>query len=51
LHNPNFAEYAQNCGGHGIRVHKVSELDNALAAAIAYDGPAIVEVMSDAELI
>jgi len=51
LHNPNFAEYAQNCGGHGIRVNNVSELDNAIAAAIAYDGPAIVEMMADAELI
>ncbi len=51
LHNPNFAEYAQNCGGHGVRVNNASELDNALAAAIAHDGPAIVEVMSDAELI
>lgn len=51
LHNPNFAEYAQNCGGHGVRVEHASELDNALAAAIAHDGPALVEVMSDAELI
>ncbi len=51
LHNPNFAEYAQNCGGHGVRVNDVSELDNALATAIAQDGPAIVEVMSDVELI
>jgi len=51
LHNPNFAEFAQNCGGYGTRVNNVSELDNALAAAIAHDGPAIVEVMSDAELI
>jgi thiamine pyrophosphate-dependent acetolactate synthase large subunit-like protein len=51
LHNPDFAEYARNCGGHGVRVNNVSELDNALAAAIAHDGPAIVEVMSDAELI
>ena len=51
LHNPNFAEFAQNCGGHGVRVSNVSALDDALAAAIALDGPAIVEVMSDAELI
>ena len=51
LHNPNFAEFAQNCGGHGVRVEHVSELDDALAAAIAHDGPALVEVMSDAELI
>jgi pyruvate oxidase len=47
LHNPNFAEYAQNCGG----VNDVSELDNVLATAIAHDGPAIVEVMSDVESI
>ena len=46
-----FAEYARNCGGHGVRVNDVRELDNALATAIAHDGPAIVEVMSDVELI
>ena len=32
-------------------MNNVSELDNAIAAAIAYDGPAIVEMMADAELI
>ena len=36
---------------HGVRVNDVSELDNALATAITHDGPAIVEVMSDVELI
>ena len=42
---------ARNCGGHGVRVDRVSELDERLAVAIAHEGPAIVEVMSDAELI
>jgi pyruvate oxidase len=51
LHNPNFADYARNCGGHGVRVAKASELDGALTEALAYDGPAMVEVISDAELI
>ena len=51
LHNPNFADYAQNCGGHGVRVTDIRELDGALAHALAHDGPALVEVMSDAELI
>ena len=51
LHNPNFAEYARNCGGHGVRVNDASELDDALAIALAHDGPALVEVMSDVELI
>ncbi len=51
LHNPNFAEFATNCGGFGIRVNNVSELDDAFRAAIAYEGPAIIEVMADPELI
>ena len=51
LHNPDFAEYAKLCGGHGSRVTKPGELDDALAAAMAYTGPALVEVVSDPELI
>jgi len=51
LHNPNFAEYATSCGALGIRVTRSSELDGALARALAHDGPALVEVMTDADLI
>ena len=51
LHNPNFAEYAKLCGGHGARVTKAGELDDALAAAIAHPGPSLVEVVSDPDLI
>ncbi len=51
LHNPDFAEYAKLCGGHGARVAKPGELDDALAAAIAHPGPALVEVVSDPDLI
>ena len=51
LHNPNFAEYAKNCGGFGIRVTDRAELDDAMTQAFAYDGPAIVEILTDAELI
>jgi pyruvate oxidase len=50
LKNPNFAEYARLCGGHGTRVTEAEQLDEALAAAIAYEGPALVEIMSDTEL-
>ena len=50
LHNPNFSEYAKNCGGYGVRVTRIDELDEAMAAAIVYMGPAIVEIMSDGEL-
>ena len=51
LHNPNFAEYAKSCGGLGIRVTKEDELHKAMEQAMAYDGPALVEIITDAELI
>ncbi len=51
LHNPNFAEFVANCGGLGIRVSSADELDTALEEALAYDGPATVEVVADALLI
>lgn len=51
LHNPDFSQYAQNCGGFGIRVTQPDELDDAMAQALAYQGPALVEIMSDPELI
>jgi pyruvate oxidase len=51
LHNPNFASYAKLCKGFGIRVNAPDELESAMQQALGYDGPAIVEVMSDVELI
>jgi thiamine pyrophosphate-dependent acetolactate synthase large subunit-like protein len=50
LQNPNFAEYARLCGGFGVRVTEAGDLDQAIADAIACEGPALVEIMSDAEL-
>jgi len=47
LSNPNFAEYANVCGGFGIRVEKNEELEGAVIKALKYDGPSIVEIMSD----
>ena len=51
LHNPSFAAYAKLCGGFGRRVTKAEELDDAITEALAYDGPALVEIVSDAELV
>ncbi len=51
LQNPEFAAYAELCGAHGERVTHVSQLDDALARAFAYDGPALVEVVTDANLV
>ncbi len=51
LHNPNFAEYAELCGALGIRVTEADELDAALERALAHNGPAMVEIVADAELV
>ena len=51
LHNPSFAEYAKICGALGVRVTAPPELEDALAAAIAHDGPSLVEVITDPELV
>jgi thiamine pyrophosphate-dependent acetolactate synthase large subunit-like protein len=51
LHSPSFAEYARLCGAKGLRVEQALELDEALAEALAHDGPSMVEIVSDVELI
>lgn len=51
LRNPNFAEFAENCGGWGRRVSRAAELRDAIREALAYDGPAMVEVLADSLLI
>ncbi len=51
LVNPSFAGFARSCGGMGVLVKTREELDAALAKAIAHDGPALIEVMTDAELL
>ena len=51
LHNPSFAQYAEICGGLGIKVSNAKDLDRAIANALAYDGPAIVEIIADVDLI
>ena len=48
LHNPNFAHYAENCGGLGIRVEDSAELRPALERALVHEGPVIVEIISTA---
>ncbi|MEK6222474.1 MAG: thiamine pyrophosphate-dependent enzyme, partial [Chloroflexota bacterium] len=47
LVNPNFAEFAKNCGGLGIRVEKPAQLKKALLEAFDYQaGPSLVEIIS-----
>ena len=51
LHNPNFAEYANLCGAKGIRVDRKEDLDQRLTQALEHQGPSLVEILSDPELI
>ncbi|VGO17816.1 Putative thiamine pyrophosphate-containing protein YdaP [Pontiella desulfatans] len=51
LHNPNFAEYAEICGAKGFRVEKPEEIAEAVKAALAHEGAALVEIMCDPELV
>ncbi|MDA8402817.1 MAG: thiamine pyrophosphate-binding protein [Desulfobacteraceae bacterium] len=51
LHNPDFAKFAENCGALGIRVTDPARLDDALREIFRHDGPAMLEVMTDPELI
>ena len=51
LINPDFAEYAGLCGAVGIPVHHADELDGGMKALFAADGPALLHVHTDAELV
>ncbi|MEM7271523.1 MAG: thiamine pyrophosphate-dependent enzyme [Actinomycetota bacterium] len=51
LHNPNFAQFAENCGARGFRVERADQLAGALAEALAYDGPSLVDIVADASLV
>ncbi len=51
LHNPDWAEYARLCGATGIRVDRRDQLDAALADLFAADGPALLCVQQDAQLL
>lgn len=51
LVNPSFSAFARLCGAHGAKVTKGSDVEAALATALAIEGPALVEIMTDAELV
>jgi pyruvate dehydrogenase (quinone)/pyruvate oxidase len=42
---PDFAPWAEACGGKGIRVDKAEELETALKEAFSFPGPALVDVV------
>ena len=51
LHNPSFSAYAKICGAHGDKVVNADQIAPAIRKALAVDGPALVEFMTDAELV
>ncbi len=51
LHNPNFSEYAETCGALGIRVTRKDDLEAEMVRALEHNGPSLLEIMSDPELI
>jgi thiamine pyrophosphate-dependent acetolactate synthase large subunit-like protein len=51
LHIPTFAEYAKLCGALGIRVTDPADLDDAMRMALDHEGPSMVEIVTDVELV
>ena len=51
MHNPSFAAYAKLCGGHGVRVTEPEKLAEELDKTLQFKGPALVEIITDADLI
>ena len=51
LTNPSFAKYAENCGALGIRVEKLEDLIPAMKKLEEHNGPALLEVITDVNLI
>lgn len=51
LHNPDFAAFAGLCGAWGRRVTDRSDIIAAISEALAHDGPALVDIATDAALV
>jgi thiamine pyrophosphate-dependent acetolactate synthase large subunit-like protein len=47
LYNPDFAAYAQDCGGVGISVKDPEELTGAVDEALSVNKPVIVDIETD----
>ena len=45
LQNPDFAAYAHACGAGGVRVEQAADIVPAIEAAIAHDGPFVIDAM------
>ena len=51
LVNPSFASFAENCGALGIKVTRLEELQDAMEKIAKHEGPALLEIITDVDLI
>ena len=51
LVNPDFAQYAELCGATGISVRRTDELEDAMRQLFTAQGPALLHIHSDVELV
>jgi thiamine pyrophosphate-dependent acetolactate synthase large subunit-like protein len=51
LHNPDWAAYAELCGATGIKATRRDQLEDAMTRLFAADGPAMLHVEQDPELL
>jgi thiamine pyrophosphate-dependent acetolactate synthase large subunit-like protein/nitrite reductase/ring-hydroxylating ferredoxin subunit len=51
LVNPDFAAFAESCGGLGVKVRHKSELEAAFSQIFDHKGPALMEIQADVTLI
>jgi len=51
LHNPGFANYANDCGALGVKVSSQNELDAAVKKILEHQGTALLEIITDVALI
>ncbi len=51
LHNLSFAGFARASGGHGSKVTKIEDLAKAIKEALEHNGPSLVEIITDPDLI
>jgi thiamine pyrophosphate-dependent acetolactate synthase large subunit-like protein len=49
LANPDFAAFAENCGAFGTRIEDADGLAAGLEDALAHEGPALVEILTDSD--
>ena len=47
LHNPSFTALAKSCGAHARRVGPADDMTTSIEEALAHEGPALVEIMTD----